>query len=94
MSRTEGPWVAIDCGNDAEWDVVKPDPTTIEGHWFVATCHDSADGGSAEDNARLTAAAPDLLEALIAMEAAFGTEFAGGPAVQARAAIAKATAGV
>ncbi len=41
-------------------------------------------------NARLIAAAPDLLEALVEMERAFGAECSGGPAVRARAAIAKA----
>lgn len=61
--HTPGPWEAVDCGNKAEWDVVKPDPAAIDCHWYVATCHDCADGVEAEHNARLIAAAPELLEA-------------------------------
>jgi len=57
---TPGPWVAQDVGNDAEWEVVKPDPTVTDGCWYVAMTYDDADSGSAEANARLIASAPDL----------------------------------
>ena len=83
---TEGPWEAVALIGKPEWDVVKPDAQAIDGHWFVATCHDCADGKDAEANARLIAAAPDLLEAL-----QYLVGLGGGDCLDpARAAIAKA----
>lgn len=48
---TEGEWASLRDGNNAEWDVVKPDARAIFGHWYVATCHDDADNATAEQNA-------------------------------------------
>ena len=77
MTHTKEPWEAIDCGNDAEWDVVKPDAQAIDGHWFVATCHDCADGAPASANARrivscvnALAGKPDPAAYVAAMDAA------------------------
>jgi hypothetical protein len=75
-AHTPGPLVAIDCGNNAEWDVVKLDTTCLDGCWYVATCHDGADSGSAEGNARLFAAAPDLLAACQHYMSVIDTPFA------------------
>lgn len=65
-AHTPGPWTARDLGNEAEWEVVKLDPAKAAlspDPWFVCTVFDDADGGTAEDNARLISAAPELLEA-------------------------------
>jgi len=68
----------------------------------VASCHSATSRkyfptrGEAEANARLIAAAPDLLEALQALSAYFGTDTDNGLdelLTQARAAITKAEAG-
>jgi hypothetical protein len=103
QAHTAGPWVARYCTNDAEWEVVVLDPsqTWNEPHdrcWYVATVMDSAGGGSAEANARLTAAAPDLLVALRALQIQAlqspdlcGTEWGQAALGLTRAAIAKAT---
>lgn len=90
MSHTPGPWSATkhdeSCGY---WHVDSPG-TAMGG---VATCYSTA-SGSTEANARLIAAAPDLLAALVAMLA---TQEQTKPAIpkvaamsMARAAIAKA----
>lgn len=61
---TPGPWIAIDYGNNAEWEVVKPDPTIPDGHWYVAIAFDAADDGSAEANARAIAEVPAMYVSL------------------------------
>jgi len=69
---TPGPWEAhqgILPDQPTVWDVTAkhgwtgPWDNTPEG-WFVATVHEVSGPESAEANARLIAAAPDLLEAL------------------------------
>lgn len=62
--HTSGPLLAIDCGNHAEWEVVKFDVEASNGHWFIAQCFGEPDDGTAKANAHLFAAAPELLEAL------------------------------
>lgn len=65
---TAGPWVARpDESSSCEWEVIKTDArkTSIsQDPWFICACMDSADGASAEANAHLIAAAPELYEAL------------------------------
>jgi hypothetical protein len=71
-SFTPGPWVARpNPSGNGEWEVVKPDDDKdfADEPWFIAACFDDADGASAEANARLTAAAPDMFEALKAAKA-------------------------
>jgi hypothetical protein len=67
-----GPWVARpDPRENGEWEVVKPDDDKdfADEPWFIAGCFDDADGASAEANARLIAAAPDLHATARAYEA-------------------------
>lgn len=60
--HTSGPWLARVSPNDGEWEVIKASSGPPSGDpWFVCFCMDSADDGSAEGNARLIAAAPELL---------------------------------
>lgn len=54
--HTPGPWVTTPEPNRKEWGV-------DAGPWGIATCADAPGEGSAEANARLIAAAPELLEA-------------------------------
>lgn len=102
MSKpTPGPW-------HWEADVVKGDPTgrvryqvTALGKTVTRVYYSSYEGGptNAKADAMLISAAPDMLEALIAvkevLDFAIGADLvppgADGPAVMARAAIAKAT---
>jgi hypothetical protein len=67
---TPGPWIAK--RNSSFWEI-NPVNRSESGPWSVgdvcASAPDDADGGLQEANARLIAAAPDLLEAL---EAAVG----------------------
>lgn len=103
VGHTPGPWDARpDERDNGEWEVVKPDPhkPSAEDPWFICACFDSADGHEAAANARLIAAAPELLEAL---EAFARTEVLEPNGVivgleryhfeRARAAIAKARGG-
>ena len=60
---TSGPWEAV-VGGCGDWEVIKPDPRDPSDPWAVATVYDEADGGTAEANARLIAAAPELVAAL------------------------------
>lgn len=67
MSKhTPGPWVAEPVGGKGSW--VKGST----GEWAALACGDTSE--SAEANARLIAAAPDMLEALNAIQR---LEFAG-----------------
>lgn len=59
MSHTPGPW--IDGHNVSHEPTVRSSqPDADNGGFIVATCH----GPNARDNARLIAAAPELLQAL------------------------------
>jgi hypothetical protein len=98
VGHTAGPWVARpDERDNGEWEVVKRDRTkpNAEDPWFICACFDSADGHEAAANARLIAAAPELLEALekLAAEAELADAIGygwGAAREAARAAIAKA----
>ena len=88
MKPTPGPWEAERIYNSNCFDI------TCECGFFIATCHDCVRGESnAEANARLIAAAPELLEALAeVVNAADGEGWSQlDPSLsKARAAIAKA----
>jgi hypothetical protein len=62
--HTPGPWVAT-TGNHGEWNINSVDD---DGGWAVAVVMGGAGledpNGRSDENARLIAAAPDLLEAL------------------------------
>ena len=59
-SHTPGPW-RVQIGDEpGEWDVT----TDEDEPWFICTCHDGIDGNPQRANAKLIAAAPDLLAAL------------------------------
>ncbi len=99
-AHTFGPWVARRV-DQQEWEIDAPkgDQTIGYSSWCglvsVYGCNDFPDAGGAvaEANARLIAAAPELLEACIQAEAAIaGLDFDGCPEALAviRAAIAKA----
>ena len=66
--HTPGPWMAV--RNNAYWEV-NPQHKTVGGPFSVADCCPSdpehPDGGLQEANARLIAAAPTMLEALLAV---------------------------
>lgn len=59
QNRTPGPWRAIEWRCHAATTVVIDDSTTATGKRVIAECE------TTEGDARLIAAAPDLLEALI-----------------------------
>ena len=61
---TLGPWEARIADNGIEWEVNKPAADVPDGHWNVAICFACADDRSAEQNARLFAAVPQLVLAL------------------------------
>ena len=86
MKHTPGPWGCIDTSNHAhDYRLTKPDGSTLPLHV------EANDHSEQRANARLIAAAPDLLEAL---EDAVSTQPADSPikwVLRARAAIAKAT---
>ena len=91
MKHTPGPWDFDLDPNGAFWVTVAPvrdmqDPTTIarRGEWGHR-CEES------HANARLIASAPDMLAALISLLEDVGRANSMPGAVQARAAIAKAT---
>ena len=75
MSKhTPGPWYRIPGGD--EWSrgsigTKEPKPETMDGDnwWTVASCNGLRE--EAEANANLIAAAPELLEALLRLRAAF-----------------------
>jgi hypothetical protein len=96
--HTPGPWFAVQPKHANGWWVVSTDPEGCDG------VDDSGDGGFEEANARLIAAAPEMLEALKECAEYLGPpEVTQYPNVQAsvvnalirnvRAAIAKATGG-
>ena len=90
--HTPGPWKAA--RNSAFWEVVKPWPgQTLEeaNDYSPSVAHAwGTTEQEAEENARLIAAAPDLLEALQHLMVAHGEQL-DYAFQQARAAIAKAT---
>lgn len=55
--HTSGQWVASPEENNNEWGIVSD-------KWGIAICADAPGDGTAEANARLIAAAPELLDAL------------------------------
>jgi len=65
MSKhTPGPWRAQPReGFEGEWEVV----STCEIEWLIAAAAPHIDGDPDEANARLIAAAPELLEALVGL---------------------------
>jgi hypothetical protein len=89
MKHTPGPWGCIDTSNYAhDYRLTKPDGSTLPLHV------EANDHSEQRANARLIAAAPDLLEALKDMldgheDACTG--YGEGAADKARSAIAKAT---
>ncbi len=92
---TPGPWTAIpDARDNGEWEVVKHDDhkPNAEDPWYICGVYDAAEHADAADNARLIAAAPDLLAALISAESLFAHTFAMDGTIhkQMRAAIARA----
>jgi hypothetical protein len=64
LADTLGPWEARLADNGIEWEVNKPDDSVPGGEWNVAVCIACADDRSAEQNARLFAAVPQLVLAL------------------------------
>ena len=84
--HTTGPW-NVGTGENS-YDVMAKG-------YFIATCHDAAgydsDDRTIEYNAKLIAAAPDLLEALQGFLAEFGDKAVNANVQKARAAIKKAT---
>ena len=65
MTHTPGPWTLhVGSGREAYIEA-------MEGDVLIAECHD----GEAEANARLIAAAPELLEALLEIEATVSLTF-------------------
>lgn len=69
--HTPGPWEAhqgVDDDHPTVWDVTSRHNHRDYGEtpkgWFVATVHEVTDEAGAEADARLIAAAPELLEAL------------------------------
>lgn len=90
MSYTPGPWVASDHHSGMGWRIETDAPGYHNDGWIIAS---EMLGPDAADNARLIAAAPDLLEAL---EAIMGERWSPAGRSEhvsdlARAAIAKAT---
>jgi hypothetical protein len=62
--HTPGPWRAQPReGFEGEWEVV----STCEIEWLIAAAAPHIDGDPDEANARLIAAAPELLEALVGL---------------------------
>lgn len=99
-AHTPGPW-AIN-GVVAPDDIadLKLEPAVTAGEFYVATAHDFGDSGATSAaNARLIAAAPDLLAACEALDGALREQAPSpnairDPAIAAmRAAIAKASNG-
>lgn len=92
--HTPGPWVIRPRNNPHEWDVVKFDTSAGDDPWFIAAVFDGAEGRLSADNARLIAAAPDLLE-VVSDWLDVGNSMSGRRIIRerARAAIAKATGG-
>ena len=82
--HTPGPWVTTPEPNGKEWGV-------DAGPWGICICADAPGKGTAEDNARLIAAAPDLLDALKQIKSNANMYHAETISEIARAAIAKAT---
>ncbi len=90
MSHTPGPWIHRTDGDEWTCDIVTQEGVNTEGtpmFWNIASYNKQRH--EAEDNAKLIAAAPDLLIALQGLVAYFN--WAITPEVDnARAAIAKA----
>lgn len=60
MTHTKGPWKANAHPTRVEWEV----KTQCYSEYDICECYDSAGDATAEANAHLIAAAPDMLEAL------------------------------
>lgn len=65
MKHTPGPWVTSPEPNGKEWGV-------DAGPWGICICADAPGEGTAEANARLIAAAPELLDELIEQDKFLG----------------------
>jgi hypothetical protein len=92
--HTPGPWKAQPReGIEGQWEVV----STCETEWLIAAAAPHIDGDPDEANARLIAAAPELLEALLGLrlyvDPMMGGEEVDNAIRAANAAIAKATGG-
>lgn len=62
--HTRGPWSVSNVDSDPDYVLICADDKQANGAWEIATPH----GPDAKANARLIAAAPELLEALIEIE--------------------------
>ena len=88
---TSGEWIASPEEFTTEWRV-------DAGTWGISICADFPGDGNVEANARLIAAAPELLAVLERVQSMFSYQFEGGLtgcmadlSIDVRAAIAKAT---
>jgi hypothetical protein len=100
MSKhTPGPWAAEEAGRSGYWISTKGHPFTIVDSIDDECRHGAINGDNAGANARLIAAAPELLEALKLLDEAFCADDYGtkegrakgrAALVATRAAIAKA----
>lgn len=86
MSHTPGPWTYSPAANDG--GLIRSFTANGNLSSSIASAHHRIDRAEFEGNARLIAAAPDLLNALEVLASA--AEARGIPADAARAAIAKA----
>ena len=99
MAHTSGPWQAMNPMGGGDWGVLSAMPTA-GGNFYVATLP-MGSHAEAESNARLIAAAPELLQALQAIlpefcddkvdQAMLADPYTLGRIHAAKAAIAKAT---
>lgn len=62
--HTQGPWEIFEHPKRVEWEVRKSASGDPDDWWFIATIYDGAEGASAEANAHLIAAAPEMYAAL------------------------------
>lgn len=72
--HTPGPWKAVRLNDDGEYDIHGPDESKLGFPENIATVFGGLMGDE-DGNARLIAAAPSLLKALKAIEAAFSITY-------------------